>query len=66
MKNNDTFDILKYILSFMIIAIHTGGGYARALYPWLRIAVPLFFMISAYLLFSKYVKQSFENKKYTG
>lgn len=26
MKNNDTFDILKYILSFMIIAIHTGGG----------------------------------------
>lgn len=62
MKNNDTFDILKYILSFMIIAIHTGGGYVRALYPWLRIAVPLFFMISAYLLFSKYVKQSFENK----
>lgn len=32
MKNNDTFDILKYILSFMIIAIHTGGGGMRGRY----------------------------------
>ena len=51
-KNNDLIDLLKFVLSFMIVAIHTGlfGAY---LYPWLRLAVPLFFITSAYLFFSK-------------
>lgn len=34
----------------MIIAIH-AGIFPNYLYPWLRIAVPLFFIISSYFLF---------------
>jgi surface polysaccharide O-acyltransferase-like enzyme len=33
------------------------------LYPWLRIAVPLFFMMSSYFLFSKLREASKDNKK---
>lgn len=61
MQQNDTFDILKYVLSLMIIAIHTQL-FPMLLYPWLRIAVPLFFILSSYLFFSKSKKQE-EHKK---
>lgn len=48
---NANFDIIKIILCLMVVGIHTLG------YPWLfptvRIAVPLFFVISSYFLFSK-------------
>lgn len=46
------YDILKLILSVMVIIIH-ANVYPRLLYPWLRIAVPLFFIMSSYFLFSK-------------
>lgn len=46
------YDILKLCLSFFIVAIHTNL-WPMALYPWLRVAVPLFFMLSGYFLFSK-------------
>lgn len=36
----------------MIVAIHSSL-YPTILYPWLRLAVPLFFMISSYLFFVK-------------
>ena len=36
----------------MIIAIHTGL-FPTVLYPWLRAAVPLFFILSSYHLFSR-------------
>lgn len=45
-------DLIKMILSFMIVAIHTQL-FDPYLYPWLRLAVPLFFTISAYLFFAK-------------
>ena len=46
------FDIAKFALSILIVAIHTLF-LPKILYPWLRIGVPLFFLISAYFLFSK-------------
>ena len=52
MKNKDIFDLAKYILAYMVVAIHMGL-YQEILFPWLRIAVPLFYIISSYLLFSR-------------
>lgn len=49
-KNNDLLDLVKLILAFMVVAIHTGL-FDPVLYPWLRLAVPLFFIISSYLFF---------------
>ncbi len=51
-KNYDSFDVVKFISAIAIIAIHTQFCSA-VLYPWLRLAVPLFFTISSYLFFSK-------------
>ena len=50
--NYDIFDITKLILSFMVVAIHVEL-YPMVLYPWLRLAVPLFFIISSFILFMK-------------
>lgn len=52
-KNNyDILDLTKFVLSIMVVAIHTQL-LLPILYPWLRLAVPLFFTISSFLLFSK-------------
>lgn len=51
-QNNDLLDLLKFILSFLIVAIHTHL-FDPYLYPWLRLAVPLFFIVSSYLFFTK-------------
>ena len=51
-KNNDLLDVIKFILSFMIVAIHTNL-FPSVLYPWLRLAVPMFFLISSFLFFKK-------------
>ncbi len=51
-KNYDILDLSKFILSIMIVAIHTSL-LPELLYPWLRLAVPLFFIISSFLLFKK-------------
>ena len=51
-QNYDIFDLVKLILSFMIVAIHTGL-LPVILFPWLRLAVPMFFVISSYLFFKK-------------
>ncbi|MBQ4128756.1 MAG: acyltransferase [Ruminococcus sp.] len=47
-----SLDIAKFILSFFIVGIHTLGKYG--LYPISRCAVPLFFMISSYLLWQRF------------
>lgn len=52
MKNYDILDISKFILAIFIIAIHTSL-LPSFLYPWLRLAIPLFFIISSYLLHLK-------------
>lgn len=51
-KNLDAADVLKFVLSILIVATHTSflEGY---LTPLVRLAVPAFFMISGYFFFSK-------------
>lgn len=63
-KNDAKYDVIKFILSVMVIAIHSVL-YPMVLYPWLRIAVPLFFMMSSYFLFSKLRDSSAEEQKRT-
>lgn len=53
----DGIDLLKFLLSMVIVAIHSsllGPWRTSPIYPWARIAVPVFFIISAYFFFSKY------------
>ena len=51
-KSDARYDIAKFTLSLFIVAIHTKL-FPELLYPWLRIAVPLFFLISGYFYFRK-------------
>lgn len=51
-SNDSKYDIIKFFLSLMVLAIHSVL-YPMILYPWLRIAVPIFFMISSKFIFSK-------------
>lgn len=36
------FDVVKFCLALMVVAIHSKL-FPMLLYPWLRLAVPLFF-----------------------
>ncbi len=58
----DFIDLVKFILSMIIVAIH-NSFLDDKIYPWARVAVPLFFMISAYFLFVKLKKCSSEKEK---
>ena len=51
-KNLDAADVLKFLLSMLIVATHTSlfEGYIT---PLVRLAVPAFFMISGYFFFGK-------------
>lgn len=51
-KYDAKYDLIKFVLSLFVLAIH-ASVYPMGLFPWLRIAVPLFFMLSAYFVFSK-------------
>ncbi|MBP3706069.1 MAG: acyltransferase [Clostridia bacterium] len=59
-NRNYTLDLLKFCLSLMVVAIHSNL-FSRTLYPWLRLAVPIFFIISSYLFFGKI--KNIENQK---
>ena len=61
-KNYDILDITKIILALLVVAIHSRL-LPLILYPWLRIAVPLFFIISSYLLFTKIKDKSEKERK---
>ena len=61
-KTNSIFDILKVILALMVVLIH-GKILFNYVYPWIRIAVPLFFVISSYFLFSKLNKVTDEKER---
>lgn len=54
-KNIEILDVAKFVMSIMVVGIHTLGKYGN--YPLFRIAVPLFFMISSYLFFSSSEKR---------
>ena len=51
-KNYDSIDLLKIILSVLIVQIHSDF-YLPWMKPYVRLAVPLFFIISAYFFFKK-------------
>ena len=58
-KTYGSLDVAKFVLSVVIIFLHInplGEQYGYLAYPLVRIAVPLFFMISAFLLFTKIKK----------
>ncbi len=64
-KSYDSFDLFKFITSFVIMLIHTnpvGESRFHLLHPWPRIAIPVFFMISGYLFFGKYDRLPNEEK----
>jgi len=55
-RNNDAIDVAKFLLSFFVVAIHAKpftGAYEGIIHPYVRVAVPLFFMFSAYLFFGR-------------
>ena len=56
-KSFDGADILKFIMSFLVVATHTGL-LSGALFPVTRLAVPIFFVLSAYFFYSKANKLS--------
>lgn len=60
-KQNNCMDLTKFILSICIVSIHTKflNGY---IYPWVRIAVPIFFIFSSYLFFKRIQNKSLEEK----
>ena len=52
-KNNyDILDLFKFILSLFVVARHCAGT-KEQIFPWVDLAVPLFFIISSYLFFKK-------------
>ena len=61
-KQYDIFDLVKLIAALMIVALHTDL-FPKVLQPWLSLAVPLFFIISSYLLFEKINKVEEKEKK---
>lgn len=58
----DILDIAKFVLSIFVIAIHTNL-FPFFLYPWLRLAIPLFFIISSYLLHVKILQNPNQKKQ---
>ena len=61
-RNDAKYDFLKFFLSLLVLAIHSAL-YPMILYPWLRIAVPLFFIMSSYFVFSKLCTASADAQK---
>lgn len=61
MKYYDIFDFIKIILALFVVILHSQI-FPFIFYPWVRIAVPIFFMISSFLLFSK-INLSLEEEK---
>ncbi|MDD6011322.1 MAG: acyltransferase [Oscillospiraceae bacterium] len=50
--NCDGADLLKFIMSLFVVATHTQLLPAY-IYPWVRLAVPIFFVFSGYFFFTK-------------
>lgn len=53
-NRNYSIDVLKFVAAMMVVIVHTGEWFGhQALMPMVRSAVPCFFMISGYLLYSR-------------
>lgn len=56
MRHFDSLDLLKFVLSLMVVLIHVNPFPSTAMpyiMPVLRLAVPLFFVISSFFFFRK-------------
>ena len=64
-QRRDFIDVTKFALSILIVVIHISPieSLNPVLRPFLRTAVPLFFLISAYLFFKKYGEAETIEKK---
>ena len=51
-KSISSLYVLKAICAFLVVIIHFPMKYGYYFYPIVRIAVPCFFMISGYFLYS--------------
>ena len=54
--HNVSFDLYKFIFAIFIVITHSMGRYAG--YPFIRIAVPMFFFMSGYLYFDRIKKSN--------
>ena len=54
--------MLKFLMSFLVVAIHTGLSEMSVMRYFCSLAVPLFFMITGYLLFQR-INLSMDNDK---
>ena len=66
MHKYHSLDYLKFAASFLVTAIHInplGYKYDYLLYPWVRVAVPLFFLTSSFLFFEKTESCSDESER---
>ena len=52
MQRNYSIDTLKFICAVLVVMLHTGSVYQDLILPITRCAVPVFFMISGYLLYN--------------
>ena len=55
MQRNYNIDVLKILLAFIIVLHHTPSPFHDSLQPITTCAVPIFFMISGYLMFGKVI-----------
>lgn len=64
-KSYDSFDLFKFSAAIVVVLAHTrflGDSRYHWLHPWIRIAIPVFFMVSAFLFFSKFDRLPDEEK----
>lgn len=60
-KNYDVLDLAKFVFAIFIVALHSEL-LPNVLLPWLRLAVPMFFLISSFLFFSRIANLPKEKK----
>lgn len=55
MERNSSVDVLKFICAIYVVTIHSGFVGNAIIEPYLRCAVPIFFMLSGYFIYNKIV-----------
>lgn len=65
-RSKDILDVAKFFLSILVVMIHTRflGSYTQYIYPSVRLAVPVFFILSGFFAFAKLdALPTYEEKK---
>ena len=61
-ENYDGLDITKFLMALGIIGLHSQLPKSM-LYPYVRLAVPVFFLLTGFLRFKKYPVKKQNRKK---